>query len=302
MRRSPLVGLLVLSVMGFSGCAGLSKRMDWSSPRADLPAAAEAPAQPRFSWWRRPQAEPPPTDSLAEIAGVNRALMPAPSATIPGDVWPESKSDWMVRYFPNLSRLLNGNAAGNSPEPEPVSDIVRVSPRSRPLAASHAGRADDDVRPVDASADDDIAARDRPSVTETRERFVPPVVPTPLLVRSRPQTLPETTSEVELDVTKVDPGRESQARSDELEAPDRTTGAGLSSAVDRDAGSGQCVAGRDACPGIGFLSRRPRPRPIPSLAPRSHRTPIRSRSRPKLRRRLRRRALRHRRRFRRHRR
>jgi hypothetical protein len=219
MRRTPLVALLLLSLLGFSGCAGVSRRLDWSSPSTAGADAAETPAPNRFSWWRRPQAESPTTNSAGYFAQVNRAEPPAASTKAPGDVWPEPKSDWTVRYFPNLSRLLNGNATKNSSDGVPASDVISVSSRPRPPGAAHAGRADDDVRPVDASGDDDIAVRDRPAVTKTRERFVPPVVPTPLLVRSRPDSVPERTSDVELDISKVDPSRESRGRSDALETP-----------------------------------------------------------------------------------
>ena len=112
MRRTPLVGLLVFSLLGFSGCAGVSRRLDWSSPSTARADAAETPAPGRFSWWRRPQAEATTTDSAGDLAQVNRAGPPAASTKIPGDVWPEPKSDWLARYFPHLSRLWNGNAVG----------------------------------------------------------------------------------------------------------------------------------------------------------------------------------------------
>jgi hypothetical protein len=218
-RRTPLVGLLVFSVLGFSGCAGASRRLDWSSPSPANADADRTSAVPRFSWWRRPQSETATTGLGADLVQVDPTGPPAFFTKVPANVWPEPKSDWPVRYFPHLSRLWNGNATGNTPEPEPVSDIVRVSSRSRPLAASHDGRADDDVRPVDASADDDVAPRDGPAVAGQRQRFVPPAVPTPLLDRSAPHSLPESTSDVGLDVSKVDAGRESRARSDTLETP-----------------------------------------------------------------------------------
>jgi hypothetical protein len=221
MRRPPLVALLLFSLLGFSGCAGVSPRLDWSSPSTASVDTDETPAPNRFSWWRRPQAESTTTNSAGYFAQVNKADPPAASTKAPGNVWPEPepKSDWMVRYFPHLSRLWNGNATKNSSDAEPASDVARVSSRPRPPAAARAGRADDDVRPVDASAGDDVPARDRPAVTDTRERFVAPVVPTPLLVRSGPDSVPERTSDVELDISKVDSSRESRGRSDGSETP-----------------------------------------------------------------------------------
>ncbi len=220
MRRTPLVGLLVFSVLGFSGCAGASRRMDWSTPSTVHADAAEAPAPSRF--WRRPQAEAAANDKAGDLARVNRAEPPAASTKVPGDVWPEPKSDWLVRYFPHLSRFWNGNTTRNASEAEPASDVVHVSSRSRSSAASRTGRADDDVRPVDASADDDVAPRDAPTVAEKRERFAPPPVATPLLVRSRPRSLPERTGDVELDISNVDPARQRENRSGDLEAPENS--------------------------------------------------------------------------------
>jgi hypothetical protein len=149
MRRPPLVALLLFSLLGFSGCAGVSRRLDWSSPSAAGVDTDETPAPNRFSWWRRPQAESTTTNSAGYFAQVNKADPPAASTKAPGNVWPEPepKSDWMVRYFPHLSRLWNGNATKNSSDAEPASDVARVSSRPRPPAAAHAGRADDDVRP-----------------------------------------------------------------------------------------------------------------------------------------------------------
>ena len=219
MRRTPLLGLLLFSLLGFSGCAGVSRQLDWSSPSTDRADTPETPAPKRFSWWRRPRAEAPASDSAGDLAQVNRAGQSPIATKVPGDVWPEPKPNWQVRYFPHLSRLWNGNTTRNTPDAEPGPDVVRVSSRSRPPAASYSRRADDDVRPVDASADDDIASRERSTAAEKGERFAPPLVPTPLLGRSPTPSQPEGTSDVELDVSKVDPGRARPARSDALDTP-----------------------------------------------------------------------------------
>ena len=103
----------------------------------------------------------------------------------PGDVWPEPRSEWLARHFPLLSRLRNGNAAESAPDavPGPGSDVVRVSSRSRPPAAVRPGPADDEVRPVDASGDEDVASRDS-RIAVAGPSVMPPLVPTPLLVPS----------------------------------------------------------------------------------------------------------------------
>ncbi len=57
MRRTPLVGLLVFSVLGFSGCASASRRLDWSSQASDGASETDSSGRPRFSWWPGPKAD-----------------------------------------------------------------------------------------------------------------------------------------------------------------------------------------------------------------------------------------------------
>src|SRR5271166_2016738 len=71
--RTPLVGLVVFSLLGFSGCAGVSRRLDWSSSSTANAEAAATRTPTRFSWWRRPQADATTTDSSGDLAQVNRA-------------------------------------------------------------------------------------------------------------------------------------------------------------------------------------------------------------------------------------
>ena len=215
MRRTPLVGLLAFSVLGFSGCASASRRLDWSAPSAVGAPSADPSARPRFSWWPGPKAEATAADSGPQVAQVNRVAPPAASATIPGDVWPEHRPDWLARYFPHFSRLWNGNAAESSPHDAPAADTIRVSSRSRAPAASRRTRADSDVRPVDASADETADSRDGSAGAANRNRFVPPLVPTPLLVPSRPDSQTESAGDADRDEKTADSDRQSPADSDD---------------------------------------------------------------------------------------
>ncbi len=106
MRRSSLLALMVLGVMGFSGCAGMSRRADWPSLAPANGDEADAPRRPRFAWWARPQAEAPTTTgSTTEVAEVSKPAPLAASEKVPADIWPEPQSAWLVRHFPHLSRL-----------------------------------------------------------------------------------------------------------------------------------------------------------------------------------------------------
>jgi hypothetical protein len=214
-RRTPLVGLLVLSVLGFSGCASASRRLNWSAPSADGTAAEETSARPRFSWWPGPKAESTAADPGAQVAQANPTARSAGSPTAPGDVWPDHRSDWMARHFPNLSRLWNGNATDSSRHDAPAADTIRISSRSRAPVASSRTRADSDVRTVDASRDETVDSRDDSSGVTNRDRFVPPLVPTPLLVPSRPDSPTDSTGAARSDDTIAEPERRNSADSED---------------------------------------------------------------------------------------
>ena len=64
---------------------------------------------------RGPKPKATATDSVPRLPrSIGQHAGRAP-ITSPGDVWPEHRSDWLARHFPNLSRLWNGNAAEISP-------------------------------------------------------------------------------------------------------------------------------------------------------------------------------------------
>jgi hypothetical protein len=219
MRHTPLFSLLVFSVIGFSGCVSATKRMDWPPARQDDTDAAETPARPSLSSSPRPRSEAPAAESDAPVAQTNRPATPAGSNATKGDAWPESRSDWLARRFPHLSRFWNGGSAESLPHDADGVDVIRITSRTQTAAPSHRTREDVDVRPVDASADDTAASPDGSAAAGKRERFVPPLVPTPLLVPSNSDSKPHSPGEVEPDSTTVDARWRSRARSDELESP-----------------------------------------------------------------------------------
>ena len=226
MRRrpmSPLVGLLWLVVCG---CASGPQRIDWQS----TPATATAPAPPQpsetpyptgFSWWR-----PSPGDGAAwspsRVGNSNGELAqydPAPPGRLPGDVWPEPRSNWLARLFPpaigqgsSSPAAVNMNTPAADPEARPmaVADGNLLADRSQPPARPRPSRADDDVRAARVSGKQDdndgvlsADARDtqagKPSRGEAaRPRRVPSREWRP------PHSLPDTTTGVALDISKID--------------------------------------------------------------------------------------------------
>jgi hypothetical protein len=215
MRKTPVVGSVVLLLVGFSGCAGVPQRVSWSSPPADRSDAADSPTPSRFSWWRQPRAEAATTDSPSNVAEAGKATEPAASTEVPVNVWPESRSEWLARQFPIMSRLWNGRPTGNARDADPSlrSDLDRVSARSQPAPLPGAGRADADVRPVDGSADDDVTSSGRRAISGQREPDVRAPLPTPMRVTFRPHSLPESSGDVELDVSNSELWGDCPARS-----------------------------------------------------------------------------------------
>ena len=202
MRRPPEVGLVVLLLLGTSGCAGFQRLngLPSDAPRSDGDKASSA----RFSWWgpRAPRGGGS-ADSEADLPATSQ---PAPHlvATGPsGDVWPESQSEWMARNFPRISRLWKQDTTHGRHQVDDQasrSQASRGTPRSGDATAA-AARADGEVHPADSRAvDDPPAAAANPSSQPSRRRQPPRTSAHPV-VTSPPHSLPESTGDVYLDVS-----------------------------------------------------------------------------------------------------
>jgi len=224
MRRPLAVRLVLLSLSGLlpgvSGCAGLPARLSLSSPVTTGSDGVEAPASSRFSWWRGSGSKGSSSSEQASNREDSRkAASPPGGGYLSGDVWPESRSEWLARRFPLLSRSWNGNAgerAGAGVDPSVRSQGSRVSTRSGVAREPSTARADDDVRPVQASSGDESAAGDGKSVPGQSQSNERPRLPTLLVATRRPHTLPEPSGAVELDVSS------SGSRGGDQLAPDET--------------------------------------------------------------------------------
>jgi len=274
MRRPREVGLVLLSLsvllLGFSGCAGLPQRLSLSSPMTTGSDRAETPASSRFSWWRGSGSEAgSSSDHASNLAEDGKAAAAPGGGKLPGDVWPESRSEWLARHFPLLSRGWNGNAGErvrNGVDSSVRDQGSRVSARSGPALDRSAARADDDVRPVRAASGDDSASGGGKSVRGQSQRNERPRLPTLLAAAGRPHSLPESSGDVELDVSSSGPrgddsltsgethpapaeGRQPAEDSPVASPSERAASVPLSAADDPGSASGAVPSPAEACPG-----------------------------------------------------
>jgi len=223
MRRPPEVGLVLLSLLvslpGFSGCAGFSKNLSLSSPGPTGSDGVEAAAPSRLSWWRGSGSEASSSSEPATNLPETSRAASAPGGASPSwDVWEESRSEWLARHFPLLSRAWHGNASGNvrdGVDPSVGTQASRVSASSRATRDSSTSRADENIRPVKALSADDSASSGDKSVRGQSLRDEPPRLTTPSIIKARPHNLPESSGDVELDVSSAGPRGNEERSSDE---------------------------------------------------------------------------------------
>ena len=211
MRRTPAVALVGL-LLGLSGCAGVPQRLSWSSSATDRSDPTDNTTPSPLAWWRRPRTENSSSDQTAKVAETSETAQPAASNKLPNDVWPESRDEWLARRFPFLSKCLNGptvSAADYDARNRELNNRL-LAPWLTPAPAAGSRRDDVDVRPVDATASNDEASSDRQTIPGQSTERTPPMLGTPLVVKSRPHSLPETSGDVALDVNHVEPTRASR--------------------------------------------------------------------------------------------
>jgi hypothetical protein len=210
MRRPPEAGLAILLLLGVSGCAAVEQRSDWPPPFTTSGDGADSSAIDELSRWARVSAPvAAPADAEAEYSA--SALL---QANAPSDPWSEGPSSGLLRYFPTLSRLLNGDASasgnlGSREGSPPAGDLAfnGVYPRWLPPKAPTA-RDDQDVRPAYGPYRDDAASSSEAIASRPPDRAPPPLLPIPMIVPFRPHSLPDSAGDVALDVSKVNTRRE----------------------------------------------------------------------------------------------
>jgi hypothetical protein len=203
MRRPRKAGLVVLLLLGLSGCASVPQRPIWSSPSTIEPGRTEPPATSRFSWWRRPGGES--SHAKGSVSGLTQTTKAGPRAgdpTLPLNAWPDPPAQGFSRYFPMLSGRWNGSKT-EQPDATPAgrSNVSQVSTRSGATAKPAVVLDDRAVRAVGASDAADLDSSGGKPLLEQRSSSMPPPTPAPLTARARPYALPAAISELEFDIS-----------------------------------------------------------------------------------------------------
>jgi hypothetical protein len=200
MRRPPevgQVGLLVILMLGASGCAGFPQRSTGTSPWS-APADGQSASPPGlFSWWHHGSSQ----NTALETASARQAdtAGPGPRDALANEgetsPWPETQAEWMARNFPRFNRIWNGSTTGPARAAADRGDDLSTSrtrsrqPVTDTSVTDAAPRSDRAVQPTDGSSGDDTgsnANRPRPGVKKTDDL---PFSRTPPPVRSpRPST------------------------------------------------------------------------------------------------------------------
>jgi hypothetical protein len=199
MRRLPEVGLVLLLLLGLSGCAGLQQRLSWSSPSTADAGRTDPPAPSRFSWLRRPGGEPSAAQgSWSGLAESSKAAPATDNTKLPLNSWPDPPSDGFSRYFPMLSRRWDrGRTERVDATSTGRADLSQVSARSGATTQPSGALDDRAVRPVKASDAADFGSGGAKSVMGQQGSGRSSLMPAP----ARPYVLPESVADVELDVS-----------------------------------------------------------------------------------------------------
>lgn len=199
MRRPPEVGLLILLLLGISGCAGVQQRLVWCSSSKTGGRGAEVPTGSGSAWWHR-------TESLTSLTSNSLALCESsnaasvPDATIlPLDIWSARWSEGLSHYFPLLTdqRNASGSAFDHAHSGPDVHGDVNVGAGClQPPTVRGA-------RPADASGGADVATGSEVSPASESGHANPRLVSLPVHLAFRPHSSPESSGEVEPEVSGV---------------------------------------------------------------------------------------------------
>lgn len=105
MGRPPVKALVIVMLLGISGCAGAPQRLSWTSspaPSADRP---DSPSKARYSWWNRPRSQPgDATDRRPDLAQSNAARSTPKEKSSTLDLWQDQHTTGLTRFFPSWNR------------------------------------------------------------------------------------------------------------------------------------------------------------------------------------------------------
>ena len=208
MRRPREAGIVVLLLLGLSGCAGVPQRSSWTSPSEPVADGAEArPSGRLLSWWRRPRAEANtelPQGTAPVVAATSGSGVMARESQPASEVWPERR-DGLLSRLPVLGRLWSG--AGRDRSEESSISELRRGPGpwgGEVTAAAWPAAGDRQAQAADTAAGGALAARPRQAVRRRGSAAPPPsAAPAPTAVR--PAREAEPSGEVTLEVSGPPP-------------------------------------------------------------------------------------------------
>jgi len=106
-------GLLVILLLGVSGCAGFPQRTSGSSPWSTSADGQSVTPPGLFSWWHRGSSQPTAeaTSANAQMDSARPIQRDTVASQFSVSPWPETQAEWNARNFPRLTRLWNGTPA-----------------------------------------------------------------------------------------------------------------------------------------------------------------------------------------------
>ncbi len=141
MRRPREVGIVMVMLLGLSGCAGMPQQGGWASPSGANSYASGANERPlaRLAWWRRPKAdsETPPGDASGVTNPGRTGLLASDSASS-SDASTARPS--LLRRFALLGQRLTGNRDDDSDSSLPPA-WKHGSPAAGPVTTAYAAPA-----------------------------------------------------------------------------------------------------------------------------------------------------------------
>ncbi len=115
MARPPALGLVIMMLLGISGCAGAPQRFSWSSPSRTSEDRTDSPVTARYSWWHRAGSNPEGADDARQdLAQSSTARSQQKEAKSPLNIWLDRRSDRLARFFPSLNRRSNAAETSHS--------------------------------------------------------------------------------------------------------------------------------------------------------------------------------------------
>ena len=204
MGRPPRIGLVVMLLVGLTGCAGVPQRLSWSSPSTDSTRTDDT-SPLRFSWWRRVgNPNSGNAETATRLSGTAKTRTTSGDTAMPTDGWPEPKSDGLSRFFPLLSRRWDSSSSSRDrDDARSRAELSRLTARSGAAPQPTVAPDDRDVLPVESVhiPGSGLASNAAVNLTKPRESDNSTTPTSPMITAARPYSLPELAGNVELDVS-----------------------------------------------------------------------------------------------------